>query len=741
MEIIKSPEVSGWLNKNCDVCFLSETHMTKGEDFSIDHFKCVNNPFSDVLVKKPRGGLTCLIKHELMQHVTKIDKDIPDNIVVKFRGGHVVFGSYIPPSDSIYYEDACFTNIPNVFANSKNSVVIIGGGDLNSRVGDITQKVPILSAKYRANVDTVTNAHGKLLRKICNSYNCFVVNNLTIGDKHLDGDFTFHRGADRRSQNDICVANLEALRNLESFTIHKIGWNFSDHQPISCTVKFDLYDYSIPLKASADILSDDMGETGKRPRKVTSEQVNWNAYRTIASVEMEMLQEKIETLSSSPSSNILSEVVNTLSTKLYNAAKTCETKINSIVVPVANPTPEMNEANEMMEKYSSGLCSWGDWNDAKKRAVEGISKKHYSSLIQQWSETLGSNDPKKIWERINWKGERKDETKDESPDIEDIAKQFQSKDSGNDEHLLGLDFGDKRVPMLDQEISLEEIKEADRHLKSGKSTADGWVPEMLTAVSDTLYPILHIIFNIILLRGMFPVNWWLCVVIALFKNKGVRSIAKNFRPVSLVVMLSKLFDFIMLGRFKKWFTPHDMNTAYQNGKSCCDHIFFMRCVRERMIKLKRTLFVTAVDFDGAFDRVNRRKLLQKLLLKGASSVFVLCLANLYSVSKNTIYHNGASVTYLLYSGIKQGLPLSPYLFLFYIDDVFDYLDAAFNVADVTDVFDRLHILIHADDANLLATTRVLMIRKIKMFVSILPHERCYSATIQVLVHCYQWETR
>ena len=440
-EMIKSPEVSGWLNKNFDVCFLSETHMTKGEDFSIENFKCTNNPFSDVLMNKPRGGLTCLIKYAYMQHVTKIEKETPDNIIVRFRGGHTILGSYIPPIDSIYYKETCFTSIPNVFSSCKNSSVVICGGDLNSRVGNITQSIPLLSAKYRENVDTVTNAHGRLLRKICNSYNCFVVNNLSIGEKHFDGDYTFHRGADRRSQNDICVANLEAIRNLQSFTIHRIGWNFSDHQPISCNVKLDLYDYSIPLKASADILSDGMVQTEKRPKKVFSDHVDWNGYRTIAAVEMDMLQDKIESLSALPCSNILSEVVETLSTKLYNAAKTCQTKINSSTAPIADSNAEMNVANEMMEKYSSGLCSWGDWNDARKRAVKGISTKYYKSLIQEWSETLDSKDSKKIWDRINWKGERKDESQDDSPNIEDLAKQFQSKDSGNDKHWLGLDFG------------------------------------------------------------------------------------------------------------------------------------------------------------------------------------------------------------------------------------------------------------------------------------------------------------
>ena len=54
-EILKFTEISDWLYKDCDICFLSETHMTIGQNFNVDRFKCINHPFSDVFVKKPRG--------------------------------------------------------------------------------------------------------------------------------------------------------------------------------------------------------------------------------------------------------------------------------------------------------------------------------------------------------------------------------------------------------------------------------------------------------------------------------------------------------------------------------------------------------------------------------------------------------------------------------------------------------------------------------------------------------------
>ena len=97
----------------------------------------------------------------------------------------------------------------------------------------------------------------------------------------------------------------------------------------------------------------------------------------------------------------------------------------------------------------------------------------------------------------------------------------------------------------------------------------------------------------------------------------------------MVQLLSKLFDFVLLKRFLRWFTPADEQTAYTNGKSCSDHVFFMRRMSKYAIKFKQKLFFIAIDFDGAFDRVARSILVRKLVLFGAGSVFTLCIASIY----------------------------------------------------------------------------------------------------------------
>ena len=67
-----------------------------------------------------------------------------------------------------------------------------------------------------------------------------------------------------------------------------------------------------------------------------------------------------------------------------------------------------------------------------------------------------------------------------------------------------------------------------------------------------------------------------------------------------------------------------------------------------------------------------------------------------------IFKDGEYACYVLLSGIKQGLPLSPLLFFFYINDIFDYFYAIYGSHGL---LEKIHVLIHADDSTLLASTR------------------------------------
>ena len=261
---------------------------------------------------------------------------------------------------------------------------------------------------------------------------------------------------------------------------------------------------------------------------------------------------------------------------------------------------------------------------------------------------------------------------------------------------------------------MEELETAtNKHLKDS-ATGDGWTKRMVMNLPQIILSTLLIIYNTILTTHTYPSRWRLTIVNEIFKNKGNTDEAKNYRGISLVNLLSKVLDLILGNRFMKWFQKicNDAQTAYQNGKSGADHVFLLRCMVQQAVREKKTLFLIAADFDGAFDRISRSLLVRKLIRFGAGTVFVACIASMYMSTDNVIFRNKEYVTYQLLSGIKQGLPLSPLLFIFYINDIFDtFLRIHGRCLD--NIYKLIHVLVHADDVTLLATLRNSAISKLQ----------------------------
>ena len=64
-------------------------------------------------------------------------------------------------------------------------------------------------------------------------------------------------------------------------------------------------------------------------------------------------------------------------------------------------------------------------------------------------------------------------------------------------------------------------------------------------------PYLHILYNSILSTGEYPIEWSKAIICPLHK-KGSTNNPDNYRGISLLSVLSKVFNKILLDRFTKW---------------------------------------------------------------------------------------------------------------------------------------------------------------------------------------------
>ena len=239
----------------------------KGEKYKLTNFIEHHNSFSTHTDRKARGGISCFLKSDLLSLVSEINTDTPNHILVRFLNGNTVFSSYIAPINSPYSDPSDFSYVANAFVPIDNKCLVFGGGDLNSRVGDLPHSRPPLNFEYDTNCDEYVNEHGKEVINICNAFSCYVVNNLHSPHKNFSGDYTFLKG-NRKAQNDLLLANQPALSTLKNFVIHKEGWNPSDHSPVSVECNMEFTSKSSGLSASKDILTEAIPTISLRPKKV-----------------------------------------------------------------------------------------------------------------------------------------------------------------------------------------------------------------------------------------------------------------------------------------------------------------------------------------------------------------------------------------------------------------------------------------------------------------------------------------
>ena len=72
---------------------------------------------------------------------------------------------------------------------------------------------------------------------------------------------------------------------------------------------------------------------------------------------------------------------------------------------------------------------------------------------------------------------------------------------------------------------------------------------------------------------------------------------------------------------------------------------------------------------GAFDRISWLQLFKKLILFGAGVTYISCLMAIYHRSEYIVFGNNENISYEIGCRIKQGSPMSPMPFLFYVDNI------------------------------------------------------------------------
>jgi hypothetical protein len=257
-------------------------------------------------------------------------------------------------------------------------------------------------------------------------------------------------------------------------------------------------------------------------------------------------------------------------------------------------------------------------------------------------------------------GIRDDDCKETTLIVENFMKSNKHADASSD---LDLPFTEIEVDEARKSIGLDKAPGPDNL----PAHFFRYGPPVLSAV-------LLLLYNWSWKYGVLPLEWRQANGIALYKGKGDRSLADNYRPVSMTVVCVKMMEKMVLWRLLPFLSASNViapqQAAFRQSFSTRDNLLSLLSAVYSALGTRKGVHVCFLDIKKAFDVVWHDGLLYKLFKIGIKGCAWRWLRSFLTDRQFRLVDSGRkSQYYPTTSGVPQGCVLSPLLFLLYINDI------------------------------------------------------------------------
>ena len=232
-----------------------------------------------------------------------------------------------------------------------------------------------------------------------------------------------------------------------------------------------------------------------------------------------------------------------------------------------------------------------------------------------------------------------------------------------------------------QPVSEEDVRKTIMSSKPTSCPLDPIPTPLLIEFLDTLLPSITNLVNQSLASGIFPQSFKTAVVRPLLKKSSLdQNTLKNYRPVSNLSFLSKIFEKIALQQLFSYLNTHNLlphnQSAYRPAHST--ETALIRVTNDILSALDRgeVTILTLLDLSAAFDTVDHDILFSTLRTHFGISGTVLSWFESYLTNRTqkVVIGDQNSESKDVIFGVPQGSVLGPVLFLMYTKPLLDFLD-------------------------------------------------------------------
>lgn len=263
-------------------------------------------------------------------------------------------------------------------------------------------------------------------------------------------------------------------------------------------------------------------------------------------------------------------------------------------------------------------------------------------------------------------------------------------------------------------ITVEEVRAVVHQRQSSSKGPDGYGIDHFRSVPPTL---LAVLFNTIIYCASMPVEWRTNRTTLIPKAGGDPATVDGWRPITISSIGCRLLGKMLAGRFKE-LPLHHSQRGFRNTDGTLANTLLLQTIIKSHRQLIRPHSITTLDLRKAFDTVSHASLRRSLdRFKIPTKVKALIMSG-YTECTTTITASGQTTRPIpIRRGVKQGDPLSPYLFNMVVDELLCLLTNQGGGLGLGGT--RIPTIAYADDLVLLAESRAdmqIMVRTTQKFL-------------------------